>query len=173
MTGSRSPSPATIGCSRLLTGVTTTVSGPFGSPGPAGWASRRSTASRCPTVSERGDSRSCGRVSQPGKNATLSGGRNEPSPAARSSASRAVAVTASTNPGAPGSGAPGSGAPGQPPRASAAASTGRSAGGATRSVPAGPVLAESGPVPARASTPRSCGSSSRMLSSPARLMMSL
>ena len=110
------------GCSRLRTGVTTTVSGPFGSPGPAGWARRRSTASRCPTVSERGDSRSCGRVSQPGKYATLSGDRKEPNPAVRSSASRAVAVTASTNPAE---------------RASAAASTGRNAGGATRSFPAG------------------------------------
>ena len=40
-----------------------------------GWASRRSTASRRPTVSARGDSRSCGSVSQDGKPTTSSGGQ--------------------------------------------------------------------------------------------------
>ena len=69
-TGSRSPSPPTIGCSRLRTGVTTTVSGPARGLAGSGWASRRSTASRCPEVSERGESRSCGSVSQAGKQAT-------------------------------------------------------------------------------------------------------
>ena len=103
-TGTRSPSPATIGCSTARTGATTTLSGPPScSPRAApGCARRRSTAIRCPTVSERGESRSCGSVSQPGNVATECGGRNAPSAAVRSSASRAVAVTASTNrPGPP------------------------------------------------------------------------
>jgi hypothetical protein len=66
-------------------------------------------------VSERGESRSCGRVSQPGKVATDWGGRKARSAAVRSSASRAVAVTARTNrPGPPAA-----------PLASAADSSGR------------------------------------------------
>jgi hypothetical protein len=68
---------------------------------PAGWARRRSTASRRPTVSERGESRSCGSVSQDGKTATRSGEMRQPSASARSSASRLVAVTASTGRPAP------------------------------------------------------------------------
>ena len=56
-----------MGWSRQRTGVATTVSGPdLGSAG-SGWASLRSTASRWPEVSERGDSRSCGSVSHGGK----------------------------------------------------------------------------------------------------------
>ena len=66
-TGSRSPSPLTIGWSRLRTGVTSTVMAPDRALPESGWASLRSTASRRPEVSERGDSRSCGRVSQAGK----------------------------------------------------------------------------------------------------------
>ena len=59
------------------------------------WVSRRSTIIRAPTVSTPGESRSCGSVSHDGNIATLS-----PiialSSAVRSSASRLVAVTAST-----------------------------------------------------------------------------
>ena len=63
-----------------------------GRSGPDG-VRRRSTARRRPTVSLRGLSRSCGRVSQLGKVATRSGGSRQPSASARSSASRVVAVT--------------------------------------------------------------------------------
>ena len=94
-------------------------------------------------MSERGDSRSCGSVSQPGNVATEFGGRNAPSAAVRSSASRAVAVTASTKRPRP------SGA--TVPAASAATSSGRSADGATRSRSPAPG------VSGRASAVRSCG----------------
>ena len=71
-TGSRSPSPLTCGCSIDRTGATTTDSGPLAASG-AGCHSRRSTASRRPTVSLRGLSRSCGQrlparvVADPGR----------------------------------------------------------------------------------------------------------
>ena len=64
-TGSRSPRPLTWGCSTERTGETTTRSGPLDASVP-GCRSRRSTASRRPTVSLRGLSRSCGSVSQLG-----------------------------------------------------------------------------------------------------------
>ena len=64
-TGSRSPSPFTCGWSTERTGATTTLRGPLVSSVP-GWQMRRSTASRRPTVSLRGLSRSCGSVSQLG-----------------------------------------------------------------------------------------------------------
>ena len=57
--------PCTWGWSTERTGATTTFSGPFDASVP-GWHSRRSTASRRPTVSLRGLSRSCGSVSQLG-----------------------------------------------------------------------------------------------------------
>ena len=84
----------------------------------SGWASRRSTASRRPTVSERGESRSCGSVSQAGNSATAPSPSSERSAAARSSASRPVAVTAST---------------GRPAAAMAARAGARSPGTAVRS----------------------------------------
>jgi len=123
----------------------------------SGCRRRRSTAIRCPTVSDRGESRSCGSVSQPGKVATEAGGRNARSAAVRSSASRAVAVTASTNrPGPPAA-----------PLASAADSSGRSAVGATRSRSPPPG------VPGwLSSAVRRWGSSATAASSPARLMLS-
>ena len=164
-TGARSPRPPTIGWSRHRTGVTTTESGPAASSPATGCASRRSTATRCPTVSERGDRRSCGSVSQPGKQAMLLSGRNEPSNAVRSSASRAVAVTASTN---------------RPSLAAmAAVRTARRAGGATRSTPSpggppgpAPGAAAPGAVsrPPVAKARCSRGSSATMLRIPARLM---
>src|ERR1700740_813286 len=64
-----SPRPLTIGCSRLRTGVVTTCSGPDRGSAASGWASLRSTARRWPEVSDRGDSRSCGRGSQGGESA--------------------------------------------------------------------------------------------------------
>ena len=154
-----------MGWSRHLTGATTTESGPAAASAASGCASRRSTAIRCPTVSERGERRSCGRVSQPGKQATLLSGRKEPSAAVRSSASRAVAVTARMN---------------RPSRAvMAAVSTGRSAGGAIRSVPIRSVPSEAAaPDPSAGAAPvsnarLSRGSSATMLRIPARLMVSL
>ena len=98
-TGSRSPRPLTIGCSRLRTGVTSTLRAPDRTLPASGWASLRSTASRRPDVSERGDSRSCGRVSQAGRQATVPSGSSDSSPLVRTSASRAVAVTARTKRG--------------------------------------------------------------------------
>ncbi|CKP71603.1 Uncharacterised protein [Mycobacterium tuberculosis] len=94
--GSIMPSCGVMGCSSERTEVTTTPSG-----GPSwassGWASRRSAIRRVPTVSTPGESRSCGSVSQDGNNATAS--PNTPrSSAARSSASRPVAVTTSNGP---------------------------------------------------------------------------
>lgn len=118
-TGSRSPRPLTCGWSTERTGATTTETGPVSGSSGRGWARRRSTARRRPTVSLRGLSRSCGRVSQDGYSTTPSGGSRERRAAARSSASRPVAVTAST--GRPVS------------RARAAIAKGRAAGGPTRS----------------------------------------
>jgi hypothetical protein len=69
--------------------------------GASGCARRRRTASRRPTVSLRGLSRSCGSVSHEGNSATDSAGRKQRSAAARSSASRPVAVTARTGRPAP------------------------------------------------------------------------
>ena len=154
-TGSRSPSPLTIGWSRLRTGAASTVRAPDRVLPASGWASLRSTASRRPEVSERGDRRSCGRVSQAGKQATEPSGSSEPSALVRSSASRAVAVTASTKRGWPAGAVVG--------LAMEAARKGRSAGGATRSVSASPRLR------ARCSW----GSAAMTLSSPARLIVSL
>ena len=64
-TGSRSASPFTWGCSTERIGATTTFSGPLLASLP-GCLIRRSTASRRPTVSLRGLSRSCGSVSHAG-----------------------------------------------------------------------------------------------------------
>lgn len=100
-------------------GDTTTLTGPADGSSLAGWARRRRTAMRRPTVSDRGESRSCGSVSQDGYSTTVSGSSSVRSAAARSSASRPVAVTAST--GRPDS------------RARAATAKGRAAGGPTRS----------------------------------------
>jgi hypothetical protein len=141
-----------------------------------GRASRRSTAIRWPEVSERGDSRSCGSVSQGGKYAERSGGSSEPSAAVRSSASRAVAVTARTNrpPACPQaawpSGSPSG--PASPAPVSAAASTGRSAGGPTRSAPDSEPGGPGGPG-GRARARVSAGSSDRGESRPLRLITSL
>ncbi len=95
-TGARSPSPLAIGCISARTLATTTAISPYASSCVSGWASRRSTASRRPTVSLRGLSRSCGSVSQLGNSTTCSAGRKPRRLAARSCASRPVAVTAST-----------------------------------------------------------------------------
>ena len=65
----RRPSAA----ARARTGATTTWTGPWPASSASGWASRRSTASRRPTVSLRGLSRSCGSVSQAGNSTTASG----------------------------------------------------------------------------------------------------
>ena len=72
-TGRSSPRPLEIGWSRARTGATTTANGPWESSPGSGWARRRRTESRCPTVSLRGLSRSCGRVSQEGKSPTTPG----------------------------------------------------------------------------------------------------
>ena len=64
-TGSRSPRPLTCGWSTDRTGATTTRTSPLAACLP-GWRRRRRTASRRPTVSLRGLSRSCGSVSQLG-----------------------------------------------------------------------------------------------------------
>ena len=85
-----------IGCSSERVVVTTTRSG-GPSRASSGWASRRSTIIRAPTVSTPGDSRSCGRVSHDGNIATASP-RTARSSAVRSSASRPVAVTTSSGP---------------------------------------------------------------------------
>ncbi len=66
-----------------------------GAPSP-GRPSRRKIDSRRPTVSGRGESRSCGSVSQDGSTATASGPSRSAAAAPRSSASRSVAVTART-----------------------------------------------------------------------------
>ncbi len=121
----------------------------------SGWASRRSTPRRRPTVSERGDRRSCGSVSQAGKTATWSAGRRSASAVARSSASRVVAVTAST-------GRPESVRAASRPSAAIAATTkGRMAAGPVRSTcsAAGPPsrarrAAVARPVSARAASSR-------------------
>ena len=99
-TGSRSPSPATIGCSTARTGATTTLSGPPSASlaRAAGWAEpaqhgeplarpcpSAATAARAAASPSRGSGRPC----------PAAGTRR--SAAVRSSASRAVAVTASTN----------------------------------------------------------------------------
>ena len=70
-TGTSSPSPSTTGCSSARTGTTSTRTGPA-PPSGVGWARRRITASRRATVSLRGESRSCGSVSQAGSTATAS-----------------------------------------------------------------------------------------------------
>ena len=129
-TGTRSPRPATCGWSTLRIGATTTSSGPDTGSSASGWVNRRSTASRRPTVSDRGLSRSCGSVSHAGKTATRSSSRKHDSDAARSSASRPVAVTASTGRWAR--------------LASAATRNGRSA--------AGPVTSSEPVVPSRAAS---------------------
>jgi len=179
-TGSSAPRPPTIGWSRQRTGAATTVSGPDRGSAGSGWASRRSTASRCPEVSERGDRRSCGSVSQGGKYAAALWGNSEPSAAVSSSASRAVAVTASTNlraapPSAPAPAArarsvPAGSAPAlaawSPAPASAAARKGRSAGGAIRSAPG-----ERG-ASASSRARLSWGSSAMTRTSPGRLIAS-
>ncbi len=64
-TGTRSARPRTCGCSTERTGATTTRTGPLEGSVP-GCRRRRRTASRRPTVSLRGESRSCGNVSQAG-----------------------------------------------------------------------------------------------------------
>ena len=117
-TGRSSPSPVAIGWRTARTGATTTESGPWLASPASGWARRRSTDRRCPTVSLRGLSRSCGRVSHDGKWPTAPAPRTAASAAWRSSASRPVAVTARTGAPAPGSGA------------SMATRTGRAPGGA-------------------------------------------
>ena len=113
-TGSTWPSRGVIGCNSERTAVTTTRRvGP--SLVSSGWASRRSTINRVPTVSTPGESRSCGSVSQDGKTATAS--PNTPrSSSVRSPASRPVAVTTSRGPG----------------RASALATNNRALAGPTR-----------------------------------------
>src|SRR5450759_4168223 len=124
VTGTRSPRPATCGCRTLRTGATTTRTGAAAALGSApGWASRRSTAIRRPTVSARGLSRSCGSVSHAGYSTTESTGSRPRRAATRSSVSRPVLVTAS-------SGRP----PGPPSRPARAASTnGRTGPGAVTS----------------------------------------
>ena len=71
-TGSRSARPLACGWSSERTGATMTRIGPVAvsessSLAFVGCTSRRSTARRRPTVSERGDRRSCGSVSHAGK----------------------------------------------------------------------------------------------------------
>ena len=83
------PGPGASGCSTLRTGATSTSIVPF-SPG---WVRSRSTASRRPTVSARGLSRSCGSVSQAGKVSTRRPGTKQRSRSATWSASRSPAVT--------------------------------------------------------------------------------
>lgn len=101
-------------------------------------------------MSERGESRSCGSVSQEGYSTTPSGGSRVRRAAARSSASRPVAVTASTV---------------RPvSRARAATVKGRAAGGPTRSA------VRRCPSPAAFSAWVSAGSSVTASSSPCRLM---
>ena len=94
-TGSSRPRPGAIGWIRLRAAATTTRGAV------SGVASRRKIDSRRPTVSERGESRSCGRVSQLGSTATASAPSRSAAAAPRSSASRSVAVTARTVRAAP------------------------------------------------------------------------
>ncbi len=150
LTGTSSPSPLTCGWSTDLIGATTTETGPAAGSPLLGCTRRRSTARRRPTVSLRGESRSCGRVSQDGYSATSSGGRNERSAAARSSASRPVAVTASTVRSVL--------------AASAAMAKGRAAGGPTRST------CMRLPSPAAVTASARAGSRVTASSSPCRLM---
>src|SRR5690625_4827479 len=88
VTGSNSARPVGMGCRSERTGMMSTRTGT--SPG---WARRRRVARRRATVSGRGESRSCGRVSQAGKVAIPSGSMKLSSAAASSSVSRPVAVT--------------------------------------------------------------------------------
>ncbi len=78
-----------MGWMRLRAAATTTR-------GASAVARRRKTVSLRPTVSGRGERRSCGRVSQLGRTATALGSRSSATAAPRSSASRSVAVTVST-----------------------------------------------------------------------------
>ena len=96
VTGSISARSGAIGCSSERTVVTTTRSG-GPSRSSSGWASRRSTIIRAPTVSTPGESRSCGSVSHDGNIATASP-KTPRNSAVRSSASRPVAVTTSSGP---------------------------------------------------------------------------
>ena len=152
-TGTRSPRPVGRGCSSERTAETTTRSGPSWSAWP-GCASRRSTASRWPTVSLRGLNRSCGSVSQLGKTATLCGGSRERRLAARSSASRPVAVATRTTPPV-----------GSSSRAMTAAAQGRTPGTAVRSTSRSPrwwissMLAREGSSRTWSSRPESGGRS--------------
>ena len=140
-------------------------------------------------MSERGESRSCGSVSQAGKYPAPCGfGSREPRALVRSSASRAVAVTARTKGAGPtsagsavgpateaaaaagtdsaGTDSAGAESAGRPAVASAATSRGRRAGGATRSASAAPGW----PTYSRAR--RSCGSCATAPSRPVRLIAS-
>ena len=89
-TGSSRPSPGAIGWMRLRTAATT-IRG-----ADSGRARRRKMSRRRPTVSDRGESRSCGRVSQDGRTATSCPPIRSAAARPRSSASRSVAVTART-----------------------------------------------------------------------------
>ena len=99
-TGSSSPRPLTSGWRAARTGAMTTRSGlpPDCAASASGWARRWRTVSRSPTVSDRGESRSCGNVSQEGNTAIDSAGRWSSSARARSCDSRVVAVTTSAVP---------------------------------------------------------------------------
>src|SRR5687768_8483646 len=142
-TGTRSPRPGASGCSTLRTGATSTSIVPL-SPG---WVRSRSTASRRPTVSALGLSRSCGSVSQAGNVSTRRSGTTQRSRSATASASRSPAVTTSTGTPAPGFAA-----------ASAAATSGWTGGGAVTASEALPAAATTRPtagsVRTTSSTPR-------------------
>ena len=76
-TGSRSPSPATSGCSTARTGATTHAERAAVAVGVAGaraGAARRAAGRRCRSA---GESRSCGSVSQAGNSATACSGRKQ------------------------------------------------------------------------------------------------
>ena len=90
VTGSSRPRPGAIGWIRLRAAATTSRGAVAGS------ARLRKIDNRRPTVSGRGDSRSCGSVSQLGNTATASRPSRSATAPPRSSASRSVAVTAST-----------------------------------------------------------------------------
>src|SRR4051812_5163579 len=113
----------------------------------AGCARSRSTASRRPTVSARGLSRSCGSVSQAGNTSTRLPGTKQRSRVASASASRSPAVTARTGTPAPGRSA-----------ASAAATSGCTGGGAVTASSAEPARSTTAPRPGSvrttSSTPR-------------------